>query len=500
MRTVLGLVGGLGLALWAASTTACASGAEERAFTGDPSDAGGGGTGGGASGSGGQGGEAGAPVDLPEDFGEPCELPDDCSSGLCVEGTDGSVCSTTCTGACPDDYDCLPYEGLTGVEDSACIPRLSRLCRPCQDDDDCKRDGVSDDPSRCVSWGDPGSFCGVRCDSKDCPDGYTCEVVTVGAGQSERHCVPEYGQPCSCRPGWSDLGLQTACSVSNSHGICQGTRGCTSGGLTACSADTPVAEVCDGADNNCDDVADEGTCDDGLDCTTDSCKGASGCDNVLASGSCLIDGACFEVGQLNPANPCEACAPTQSQTQWTSKVGACDDGDACTTGDTCVEGVCTGTPEEPDGYEPNDTSGAATALSNTSDCDDYPKATITGTVYGQGDEDWYTYHLEDETFCWIYPRAQLTVPAGSDHDLCLFLTCDNGATPSITCKSGTYTEDFGMRGCCSTNSGASAEDAYLDHGCDGGIGNDDASQIYVRVFNAGSSYTCGEYALAYGDD
>ena len=65
-------------------------------------------------------------------------------------------------------------------------------------------------------------------------------------------------------------------------------------------------EICDGKDNDCNGVADDGTCDDGNGCTIDTCAGADGCTyELLTEGECL-------------------------------------DGDACTIGDHCEEGVCVG--------------------------------------------------------------------------------------------------------------------------------------------------------------
>lgn len=80
------------------------------------------------------------------------------------------------------------------------------------------------------------------------------------------------------------------------------------------------------------------TCDAGLDCVSATCDGeGSSCLEVIANGSCLLDFACLKAGDVDPENPCRACDPSQSQTEWTF-LGAgvtCDDADACTAGDTC---------------------------------------------------------------------------------------------------------------------------------------------------------------------
>ena len=63
-------------------------------------------------------------------------------------------------------------------------------------------------------------------------------------------------------------------------------------------------------DDKCnEDLICEGTlvagCDDGLDCTIDSCVAEDDCTHELAPGWCLIEGECFQDGDLDPENPCK---------------------------------------------------------------------------------------------------------------------------------------------------------------------------------------------------
>lgn len=490
---------------------ACASGSEtERQFANDPdsgdegsagysgssgssgSSGTGGGTGGiagsGGSGIAGEAGQGGGPV-VPTDFGQPCTGPAECESGHCVEGPDGDLCSAPCDGSCPDDYDCVTIEGLNPPDDHLCMPRATWLCRPCSVDADCAREGVVDDPSRCLSWGDDGSFCTVPCDG-DCPDDYACEV-----NGTESLCVPAMDQTCTCKPAWAESGYETACARANSHGSCPGTRGCTASGLSSCDAEAPAAEVCDGEDNDCDLATDEDSCDDGLGCTVDSCHGTT-CSNEIAAGSCLIEGVCHGTGAFNPLDPCELCNPGAAQASWSVHTGGCDDGDSCTTGDQCSNGICSGNPIE-DGYESNDAVSAPFGLSSASDCDDFPSGTASATLYGPGDEDWFSYHVSDDWLCSIYPAARLTVPTGMNYDLCVYVTCDDNSTPSVSCTSGAVDSANGMGGCCSRNGGSSQEYVRLDHDCNA---TDDTGMLWVRVFNAGSTYTCEPYTLEHGDN
>ena len=53
------------------------------------------------------------------------------------------------------------------------------------------------------------------------------------------------------------MGASTTCTTTNEHGSCEGQRSCAASGLSACTAATPQAEVCDGLDNDCDGDSDE---------------------------------------------------------------------------------------------------------------------------------------------------------------------------------------------------------------------------------------------------
>jgi len=101
-------------------------------------------------------------------------------------------------------------------------------------------------------------------------------------------------------------------------------------------------------------------CDDGLECTADQCDGKGGCDGAkLVSGLwCLIGGACYGDGELNPANACEACVTPVSPTGWSAADGAtCDDGLECTADDQCQGGVCKGGKDPCDDDNPCTTNG-----------------------------------------------------------------------------------------------------------------------------------------------
>jgi hypothetical protein len=105
-------------------------------------------------------------------------------------------------------------------------------------------------------------------------------------------------------------------------------------------------EVCDGQDNNCDDVTDEGgdaLCADTEFCNGDeTCGGVSGCQAGTTVDCTAFDDDC-NLGVCNEtSDTCEA--------QATNEGGSCGDGSdtQCTNPDTCSSGVCAAN-DEPDG-------------------------------------------------------------------------------------------------------------------------------------------------------
>ena len=84
--------------------------------------------------------------------------------------------------------------------------------------------------------------------------------------------------------------------------------------------------------------------DDGLACTQDLCDPATGEDlHPVLPDSCLIAGGCYDVGTLNPINPCLQCAVEVAEVWSPSPAGApCSDGNACTPEDACADGICVG--------------------------------------------------------------------------------------------------------------------------------------------------------------
>lgn len=255
-----------------------------------------------------------------------CQRDVDCAARACIEDIDGPVCATPCETSCPDGREC--HHPVAGVVTGFCVAPHAKLCRPCRTHEECDNPEAEQDGG-CVESEQPGlgGFCATSCLTRACPAGFRCVPKVIGADPG---CVPDEGATCECRDAWAFLGYATGCA----EGDCSGTRRCTTSGLGAC----------------------EDLCDDGLSCTADSC-GGTGCSHGITSGTCLIDqlgvASCFEVGAVNPGDPCQVCDASR-RTTWTQRAvgsqcghaggpGVCDAGGlcvGCNVDNDCPSGHC----------------------------------------------------------------------------------------------------------------------------------------------------------------
>jgi len=321
----------------------------------------------------------------PKGTGCPCSTGEQCDSGYCVDTPKGQQCAAFCGGGtCPADFKCA-LVSVPGSSDSVsiCVPAFGRLCNPCNASAECQGPGNSG--ARCVDNQNSGAFCGTACTvATDCPQGYACQDVKDVTGADAKQCVVKDGGACTCTEAAVQQALATKCFIQNGEAKCQGKRTCVApgaaslpaGGLTDCIAPAPVAETCNGKDDDCDAQTDEATCDDKNACTEDLCGGAGGCKNKNTTSPCdadssvctkddvCVDGTCV-VGKLqvcDDQNPCTAdscdaktgCvfapadgAPCNADDTGCTvadacKAGKCEAGPkkACASDDQCVEGKC----------------------------------------------------------------------------------------------------------------------------------------------------------------
>ncbi len=188
--------------------------------------------------------------------GAPCQDNDECNSGFCIESPDGRVCARLCqSGAsCPDGTRCLQVQGEPDTI-YGCVYVFPRLCLPCSNDAACKTPLATGFPA-CIG-NDDGWYCGTPCQADtECPASHECREVTSIEGVPTRQCAPRDDE-CGCSRKAVEESMRTPCAVTNAFGRCTGERYCTGSGLTACSAKTPAAEVCDGTDNDCNGFTDD---------------------------------------------------------------------------------------------------------------------------------------------------------------------------------------------------------------------------------------------------
>lgn len=245
-----------------------------------------------------------------------------CTLGVqsCVDHKDGSSSWGECKGAAAPG---------TEVCDAAAL------------DEDC--DGFSNEGCACQNGATKacGTDVGI-CEAgvNTCKAGAWSSACEGGKSPKKRDCSSSADNDCD---GFAD---------NLADGVCQckagATQSCLTTGLGVCRAGTqtcvvasdrsssewgkctsvksPSKELCnsDKLDENCDGSVNEGcectngegkTCNDGLSCTTDTCKDGA-CEHKIAANSCVIGGSCYSDGEKDGGNVCRACDASASQTEW----------------------------------------------------------------------------------------------------------------------------------------------------------------------------------------
>ncbi len=165
----------------------------------------------------------------------PCQSHEDCGDGYCVELVPGSgqyFCAPSCMEECPLDWTCksIYLDGPDPV--SMCLPPVEVLCRVCKADSDCLLAGAL-----CVLAGGPVGYCGKLCSPDDagCPAGFSCRPANGNpAAPDVYQCLPEPGTCCQMG-SWTDCDDGNECTLET----CSPSLGC---------GHAPTAGGCSGPD------------------------------------------------------------------------------------------------------------------------------------------------------------------------------------------------------------------------------------------------------------
>jgi MYXO-CTERM domain-containing protein len=219
--------------------------------------------------------------------------------GACVAGLTecvGGAIQCSGTGAVAEDCDAnitANDQNCNGVNNDGIAPRAcvkTNVNGTCDGMETCDVDGVwvcwaqEPAPESCNSFDDDcDTFVDEGLGQTTCGLGICMNTVDNCVGGVPQTCNPLLNQGTeTCNDlddncdGAVDEGLSKSCHITNTEGTCTGTETCSAGVWVGCTAQTPVVEICNNLDDDCDTVVDEGL--------TDSCY--SGPASTLGVGPC----------------------------------------------------------------------------------------------------------------------------------------------------------------------------------------------------------------------
>ncbi|MFT7620975.1 MAG: hypothetical protein ACI9WU_000136 [Myxococcota bacterium] len=269
-------------------------------------------------------------------------------------------------------------------------------------------------------------------------------------------------------------------------GACVGTANdCDDG--NECTGDTCDSQgVGDGCINN--PLDGQGCDDDGFGCTADICAGAT-CTHPINGDACLIGGLCFLDAAANPDAQCESCQPGASQAVFTDKSPgvACDDANGCTKDDACNgTGSCVGAGVTP--VDCDDSNACTIDFCNgTSGCDH------TGFNDGTPCPDDAVACTLDQCISGVCNHDQVAVASCLISGDCIAAGADDPANQCASCVPGTSQEQYTTKGngtsCDADSDGCTVSDACVSGSCIAGSAADCSSQ--TDDCNTGACFSTG---------
>jgi subtilisin-like proprotein convertase family protein len=185
-------------------------------------------------------------------YREPCLQNGDCESGWCVPYLQGHVCTQACDKECEEGWFCRIVGNMGSDVVSICMPPGDLLCAPCTSPADC-------DGGFCLPLDprDGRSYCLQACTAGACRAGFVCDELVLQEESLGELCLPVSGT-CSCTE--QNEGLDRLCTVGNELGTCLGREVCQAAeGWVGCTARTPVPELCNLVDDDCNGLVDDVT-------------------------------------------------------------------------------------------------------------------------------------------------------------------------------------------------------------------------------------------------
>lgn len=249
------------------------------------------------------------------------------------DGVDNDCDGLLADGECASDADCP--EGLVCDE-------LSHMCVGCLDDSDCADNDVCNGVESCVDMicqagtpleCDDGAFCNG---TESCDPATGCVLGTPPIVDDGVDCTAD-----SCDEENDVVVNATDDSFCDDSDMCTGTETCDA--IDGCLPGTPLE------------------CDDGNDCTSDSCDPLAGCSNEVIAGCAATCDPANDLGEDGEAGG--DCAPYRDPELGDEYGWGCDDG-------TCVAYEDQDGDEWADGTESFCSDGIDGDLDGTIDCDD----------------------------------------------------------------------------------------------------------------------------------
>ena len=281
----------------------------------------------------------------PHDDGNPCNGTLTCVDEECRTDPEKVIRCTSvdpCVAAACDSAvgECVTVERRDGAwcdDGDACTDRTACQSGDCQgravdcdDGDACTTDGC-DAAGGCTHTPAAGPDCAAPCATiEDCDDEDPCtEDVCEAGGTCSHSTIPT----CGCEAD-ADCDDGNPCTTNTCDRAANTCRSADAADGTECA---PAVDACHGT-NVCRDATcmpgDAIVCDDGIECTADSCNAGTGCVYTQTE-TCT----CETADDCDDGSPCttDDCDPgTRSCTFTPGPAGvACSDGSVCTDGDAC---------------------------------------------------------------------------------------------------------------------------------------------------------------------